>query len=1349
MSVIADIVRLKTGYANFVELKSAFEASKENADRMAMYRPTKAHRKAFERICRGLYQPNDKKFYLLSGSYGTGKSHLCLMLANVLSRSSGDPEIKGFYENYEKLDAEQGKMLRNVRKSGQYLVALCDYHSGKRFEDVLLKAILDAAKTAGLDTGVVTEFDEAERVLEDWEKKGSRGIRNFLADFEKALAMVAPGMSAGQLRSSLKQIDSAALVHFRSAFKEVMGGREFQAESGNLIPIVKSIIKHKKFQERFKGIAIFFDEFGYTLEKHAYSTDILHGFMEEVCQREANVVFTGCIHKDFKAYADRLSQADVAVLDARKTDVPLANEGIEEIIGAIVEVEKKSKVWEKDVEPKLGVFDQFLPTCKALKLFPWIADQERIREKVLEDIYGMHPAALACLLRLSSEIGSDARSTFTFFSGDVGGAEGSYANFIKNAEITVSGSKLNLYRVARLFDFFNKELSLKNPDLRDRQRQLINGYYASEDAVHKALKDELIKDESDERLDVLKTVLLYQLCTPAISTSLENIKFGMYCIGKVEEKQVETHLKYLTKVGALFVRPQSDTYELAIGSGDDPIMLIERYRKDTKLHPVDMLAAFLEEAPDHDELEYLEAKQYNLHFSEDKRFFRRFALAKDIGPDLWNRLHQEWEQSQGKDKKSAEGVVVYVICEDDAALQMARNASKSVPYDNMALAIPIAPQPFTDMVLDVKACRHYLPPNEAEKISAQTEARLRDIFEDPKDGYLTKLQKALGDILSGEKAIWYGKNGKVVVDQPKQPHEPVNRLCDELFKKRCRIKHPDLNIKHDDKWESRNTALRQAVNMLLQGETVQIDNGNPDNHGEKRYLEKVLFKGAGALIKTGTDDSVSHFECEADPVKISEDFPLLKELCRRFSEQKAGEMLVVADFIREAKQSPYGCGSTCIALSLAHGIRAFGERLRVFSDSTKTAEEHIANFDNIVEIVSSPSKKVVLEVQTISPVQIKLIEGFAHAVHAPALKHGEKRTLHSTHSSLREWWQSSVPEVARITDLYGKTAQKRIAGLRNAFGQVAGVDRFQFVLDVLPAVYTDDPIGSLKDKEADIILKDFTADAKLLETGITRAKNQLADSVCKVFGRKGGDSKECQQAVAGWYESLNPNQQDFSQYEDEEPSQLVKLLADKETEFEDKLTVRIPSAFGFGPVRIWTALRFDEYAAKLKAAKKVIDDAKVKVPRINAPPEIKIKPGDELKVEKPDGVKEFIYTIDGEDPKASETAMRIREVAGIGSEVKDRPCVVIKIRTVDAEGNFGDLQEIKLVNSDREYDVNVERGIFESEGHFKFPEDDYALVLVLQSIVTEAEKRKIIDKKRGEQLKSAVSKISDKTSYHQ
>jgi hypothetical protein len=236
MAKIADVVQLKTGYANFVELKSAFEEMQENAGRMAMYRPTKSHRQAFDRLCRGLYQPNDKKFYLLSGSYGTGKSHLCLMFANVLNRSSSDPELKGFYGNYEKLEPDMAKTLRNIRKDGQYLVAICDYHSGKRFEDVVLKAVLEACQARGLEAQVQTEFDEAERLLADWEKKAKaekdKLIHNFYEGFGKALDKVAPGLTVEQLRASLKGYDSDSQDIFRSAFRETMGGMDFVAQSG-------------------------------------------------------------------------------------------------------------------------------------------------------------------------------------------------------------------------------------------------------------------------------------------------------------------------------------------------------------------------------------------------------------------------------------------------------------------------------------------------------------------------------------------------------------------------------------------------------------------------------------------------------------------------------------------------------------------------------------------------------------------------------------------------------------------------------------------------------------------------------------------------------------------------------------------------------------------------------------------------------------------------------------------------------------------------------------------------------------------------------------------------------------
>ena len=918
MAKIADVVKLKSGYANFVELKSAFEAAQENADRMAMYRPTKAHRQAFERICRGLYQPNDKKFYLLSGSYGTGKSHLCLMLANFLSHSSGDPEIAGFYENYAKLDSEKAKLLKNIRKDGQYLVAICDYHSGRRFEDVVMKSIFEACEAKGLNAGVETEFDEAQRQLAEWEKKGDTGgIRNFYLDFGKALESVAPGLSVDQLRVGLANYDSDVLGKFRAAFKEMMGGVEFQARAGNLIPILKTLVKAPAFKKRFKGLAIFFDEFGFTLEKAGYSKDILQGFMETICRNEPNVLFVGCIHKDFKSYADRFSKDDAAVMSARITQVDLFNEGIEEIIGAIVEIDKQSEVWKKEIAPKTGVFDQLVPPCKTLALFPWIGDVNRIRQRVLGDIYGVHPMALACLLKLSLEIGSDARSTFTFFSGDVGGEKGSYADFIENADLTVSGGKLNLYTVDNLFTFFGKELSQKNPDLRERQRQIINGFYASLDALRKAVESEnsLFGFQGDERINILRAILIYQLCQ--ISANVENIQFGLYCLSKAEKREIESDLKNLAKKGVVFFRKQSKTYELAVSGDVDPYELIDRYVADTKLHPTDTVAAFLEEAGGKRLSDFAEAKGYNLPFGEDKRFRTRFVRAKDLGDALWDEIRDSYEESRNRPAKSFEGTLVYALCEDESEINVAREAAKTISDDNVALAVPHTPQPFTETLLRVKACRHYLPPNEAQKMSAQTESRLRDIFENQEDGYLSTLQRRFRDILEGSGACWYWQGGKVLVDKPQQSYKPADMLCERLFTKRCRIKHPDLNFCHDEKWRTgKNAALKQAVGVLLKAEKVLIDNGNPDNHGEKRYLEKVLLKGAGALQKTGSEGVVSYFTCETDPDKIHDDFPVFKELCERLASLNPGETFSVGAFLEDAKDTPFGVGGTPLMLSL-------------------------------------------------------------------------------------------------------------------------------------------------------------------------------------------------------------------------------------------------------------------------------------------------------------------------------------------------------------------------------------------------------------------------------------------------
>ena len=1347
MCKIADVVKLKTGYANFVELKSSFEESQENLDRMAMYRPTKAHRTAFERLCRGLYQPNDKKFYLLSGSYGTGKSHLCLMYANFLSRSSGDPDITGFYDNYTKLDADKAKMLRNVRKGGQYLVAICDYHSGRRFEDVVLKAVFEACEKMGLDPGVQTEFDEAQRVLDDWEKqaknKGKKAVRDFYADFGKALDSASPGMSVDQLRKALKNFESEALEKFHEAFRQCMGGMEFQAQAGNLIPIIRGIIRSKAFKERFKGLAILFDEFGYTLAKGAYSPDVLHGFMETICKTEPNVVFVGCIHKDFKAYAERLSKDDLAVMSARITTVDLLNEGIEEIIGAIVETEKDSEAWKKEIEPKTGVFDQLVPVCNSLNLFPWIENVKRIRQRVLEDIYGVHPMALACLLRLSSEIGSDARSTFTFFSGDVGGEEGSYAEFIKNTDLTVSGGKLSLYTVDQLFTFFRRELSLKNPDLRDRHRQFVNGYHASLDTLRKSLKGKMFQEPSDERVAVLKIILLYQLCN--IPTNRENILFGLYCLTKAEEKAVEQDLKYLTKVGALFFRKQSETYELAAATGEDVYELVDRYVSDPNLHPSDLLAAFCEESGAAKDGEFLEAKQYNMYFNEDKRFKIRFARANDLGDTLWDELKAERDNAASKPARSYEGNVVYVLCEDDAEIQVAKNAVKGVSDSTIAVAIPNTPMPFVDTLLKVKACKHYLPPNEAEKISAQTETRLRDILEDPEDGFLPSLRNTYRAIVGGDSSCWYGEGGKVIVDQPKQPHKPADAICEERYTQHCRIKHPDLNFVHDDKWRTgKNRPLKEAVTMLLEGEEVLIDNGNPDNHGQKRYLEKVLLKGAGALRKTRNEGSVTYFECESNPGKISDDFGVLKELCQRMTDLDPGKTLPLGTFLSEASAEPYGAGGTALVLAVAHVVRAFGERLRTYKDSTQTSEQSFSSYDDVVSVVADPAAKTVFEVRDINNAQAKLVAGIADAVHAEPLKHGEKRTLNAGYVAVRDWW-NTIPVAAKNVSIYDKKIQARLKEFRETFDKLGTMDRFDLLLERLPAIYAGEPVGNdLTEADAKKYFKAFAEDVGLFESGLSKVKASVAAAINPVFGTS-GDLVECEKAVRKWYEQLEANQRDAYKCEDEDARELLKAMADTSVTFDTKVCVRLPQAYGFGPVEDWTSSCADDYAARIKQAKAAIDEAKPEVPA----PQVKAKvweldPKEKAQVSLPEGTASIIYTTDQGDPKQTSSATKVEGPLDLVEVLGTNPSVVIKMRSVDPEGNTSDLVSVELISKARKYEIKEEKDLFgKSKGSFIMPEDINGLVSVITSLLQYASDEGFVDKKKAKTVEDAARKLLD------
>ena len=77
---IVELIRTNPGYSAQIDLE-LFRDSVQNLATMRRYKPIASHRKAFEKSA-GALDNKDKRVYLITGNYGTGKSHLCLMLAN-------------------------------------------------------------------------------------------------------------------------------------------------------------------------------------------------------------------------------------------------------------------------------------------------------------------------------------------------------------------------------------------------------------------------------------------------------------------------------------------------------------------------------------------------------------------------------------------------------------------------------------------------------------------------------------------------------------------------------------------------------------------------------------------------------------------------------------------------------------------------------------------------------------------------------------------------------------------------------------------------------------------------------------------------------------------------------------------------------------------------------------------------------------------------------------------------------------------------------------------------------------------------------------------------------------------
>ena len=633
MGKIADVVAIYSGMSNTVNLKSEFLDLEKNKKRMSGYKPIKSHREIFLKIAKSLL-PTENKVHLLVGHYGTGKSHMLLMLANYFSQTLDQPELKSFFANFDRADRSISKQVQSIRSDGRYLVVIPDYDSKEDFSENMLSALEEAFRREDVEEEIDSIYQEARRLLETWETEGKKG-EDPLHKFSKFTEILTRDYdtynSITTLKSGLQHYEKNALSVFREIYRKLIGSN-FRYNASNIVHILKDIINSEVFKKRFKGVVFLYDEFDYTLKNRRISIEVVQQFAE-LCKTSNQIIFIGSLHKELSSFSNEYSAADFRTVQERFKTIDMRTEGLEEIVTAIVDVKKESELFKKEVQPNIQQVYQQISDLRRLGLFDWLQPAE-IQTKIIDAVYPLHPLTMACLLKLSTTIGSSNRTLFTFLGGE-GVDENnrySYRSFIQDSDILNNKRLLNLYTTDMLVDYFQKEMDINSADLRETIKKIVIAYQSSlKEYKNNQAETDLFPESETIYHRLLKLMLVFEII--GIANSESNLLFGLN-MQTMQRKTLQNALKLLLQQKIIFFNPTSKVYEFRRGTDidwDNYIKVEKERLVDSGDYDVagDFLTVY--KAPGAEAA--LEAKKYNSAVNSDKRLLRRFEMLKNFGKE--------------------------------------------------------------------------------------------------------------------------------------------------------------------------------------------------------------------------------------------------------------------------------------------------------------------------------------------------------------------------------------------------------------------------------------------------------------------------------------------------------------------------------------------------------------------------------------------------------------------------------------------------------------------------------------------------------------------------------------------
>jgi hypothetical protein len=931
----------------------------ENEDRVAGYIPTKKSEGVIGHVLSAVSGRSSEGATMLTGSYGTGKSHLSLFLCSLLGKQASEASLRAAANRIS--DPYVSSLVdEELSNPSPFLVVPLLGGSGDSLERQLLSALKRSIQRAGLDVDIPSSYASALSAISLWQERFPHAYESL----QRHLAESGLG-SVDDLASQLEAYSSEALRFFARVYPDLAAGAEFDHFSGDAVSTIVEV-NTSICESGYRGTFIVIDEFSRVLESATDSgsvSRILQDLAEAAGRsssgRRIHVLLVS--HQTFQQLLSRLDpersvewqkiEGRFGIFDI--SNLPWEDYGL--MSRALVKqrndfydaiCSKRPDIRAKGEHRRLStVFDPL--------------SYEEIMNTVVIGCFPLHPITTFILPRASARLAQNERTVFTFLAA----RDNSPLRDLFDQDI----SQLDLVAPWQVFDYFSEQIRRSTDD------QLREVYIKVKSA------ESYLPEGSVEESRLLKTIGAFLIaCSPTLLPC--TIELISYAFG---EGVFEKALDGLLKQRLVYIREATQELEIIEPIDLDIEAEIQKWQQERPSghSPLDELRRF---AANH----YVIPRRHN-HQNSITRFLTPVFADIDYVQAMVSR--------QGADLGShvLDGAIIYAYPEDSVETGRLADLALKIVDPRVIIAIPRTPVPVRRLIRRVQALEELRGLFQQQgRMSSRVRTVLDIYVNDAQDALLAQVEA----VTRPSSQVRYFSKGKEISDFVKTPQslsEYASLVMDEVFDRSPRVVNELIN-----KENPTSTSVR-ARNAVIDAVLEWPATGDLRfKSAQERFMFITLFEVTGLASAEG----------DLSPSESSRVGYVIDAV--RACIQSSGS-IAATEIVRLMKSPPYGVRQGLMPVLLTALLREMRRQVVIRDESGSDRRLDAAL---VSDIVTNPSKYTLVFSDWGQP-QEKLISGVARIFGQPS-EHDRGGSAIDSLMWLAEriyTWFTDLPRIARET----------------------------------------------------------------------------------------------------------------------------------------------------------------------------------------------------------------------------------------------------------------------------------------------------------------------------------------------